>query len=170
MASIKIGDFIISTGMQVRARDSAQEVGIAPAGVTASVYKIMQGGNNPFIGLYTGGKPVYDYDWHDFEGEVEECSGHWVELNNLLKYFDIQSQNARITKDIYIRNRNLKGMVGKIVAIGELAFVELNEDVGGCSADGLGKAGHCVAVPVHAIESTSKYEDLSKLEFEAFEL
>jgi len=25
-------------------------------------------------------------------------------------------------------------------------FVEFNEDVNGCSADGLGKAGHCVAV------------------------
>lgn len=170
MASLKVGDIIIATGMRVRARESADENGIAPAGLKPVIYKIMQAGNDPHIGLYNSAGPVSGYDWHDFEGEVEDRCGYWVQLSSLIKHFDIQSQAAEITGDVFIRGRNLKGMNGKVLASADsgLVFLELDEDVGGCSADGLGKAGHCVAVPATAVNSSNNYKNLSDLEFEVF--
>ena len=46
------------------------------------------------------------------------------------------------------RGVDLKGRSCRMLAGFEdgTVFVEFEEDVNGCSADGLGKAGHCVAV------------------------
>jgi len=169
MSSIKIGDVIIATGMKVRAKERAEKLGIAPKGLTPTILRIVQNGNNPNIGLLSTVGPVYDYDWHDFEGEVDEATGYWTQLSILLECFEIQDQGATITEDLIVNGRNLKGMTGTIVASGEFVFVELSENVGGCSADGLGKAGHCVAVPAHALQATTTYRDLSNLEFEKLE-
>ena len=37
-------------------------------------------------------------------------------------------------------------------------FIELEEDVAGCSADGLGKTGHCVVVSAKDIKKTTTFK------------
>lgn len=63
-----------------------------------------------------------------------------------------------ISKDMNFKGRNLKGMKCQflIEVDSDTAFVELEEDVGGCSADGFGKTGHCVVVNKGILEFDRK--------------
>jgi hypothetical protein len=57
-----------------------------------------------------------------------------------------------ITKDVEFKKHPLKGMKCRIVTSLSNGdhIVELEENVGGLSADGLGKQGHCVVIsPSH---------------------
>lgn len=63
------------------------------------------------------------------------------------KMYDVPN-DLRVSKKFVFKGKNLEGMRCKRLATleGGEYFVELEEDVGGCSCDGLGKAGHCVVV------------------------
>ena len=62
-------------------------------------------------------------------------------------------------KDFNFKKRNLKGMRCKVIhhnrSHGQ-SFVEFDEDVGGGSADGLGKTGFCVALPSELLENVDE--------------
>jgi hypothetical protein len=63
---------------------------------------------------------------------------------------------ALIKDEFVFRRKNLKGKVGNIISQlpgSQMLFVEFDEDLGGCSADGLGKAGHCVMIPQKYIKN-----------------
>lgn len=163
MSSIKLGDKIIYTGMQVKAMPEAEKRGLAPAGLMPHIEKIVQQHPEPQVLLYTGGAAVKDFEWHDDSGNYEQRSCFYVSLSHLETCFAIPENDAVISGNVVHRDRSLKGMKGKIIAGNRYKknmyyFVELEEDVGGCSADGLGKAGHCVAVD-------SKHVKIGKITF-----
>ncbi len=94
----------------------------------------------------------YIEGWGSLNGRCEEGYGLWVTMNFFTKHFKINSSTRRaLIKDEFIfRRKDLKGKVGNMISQlpgSELFFVEFDENLGGCSADGLGKAGRCVMIP-----------------------
>ena len=151
MSSIKLGDVIIYVGMHVKATAKAEKHGLAPEGLMPHIEKVVQQHPEPQVLLYTGGDAVRNFEWHDDSGRYEERSCFYVNLSQLANCFGIPENDATVSGNVVHRGRNLKGMKGKVIAGNRYKrdmyyFIELEEDVGGCSAYGLGKAGHCVAV------------------------
>ena len=136
--------------MRIKLNAFAEDEGIAPEGTTPIVYKIQRVFNGEYdddqIALYN---QDYKIDgWHDLDGQVDSGRGRWFGATELGQYIDVPDGQVVINKDINFKGRNLKGMKCQfLIEVGaDTAFVELEEDVGGCSADGFGKAGHCVVV------------------------
>jgi hypothetical protein len=88
--------------------------------------------------------------WGDLDGMVGTRRGWWLSTTELEKCIDSDDQDYEVIKDLEHRGVQLKGMVcRKLANLNDGAgtiFVEFEKDVNGCSADGLGKAGHCVAL------------------------
>jgi hypothetical protein len=113
-----------------------------PAGVKVKILYIRDGS----IGLYSPDRRIDN--WSDLDGEVESRRGWWIpptELENCISSFD---GHYEVTAKLENRGVNLEGKPCRMLAGLEdgTVFVEFEEDVNGCSADGLGRAGYCVAV------------------------
>lgn len=99
-------------------------------------------------------------DWGDLDGMVAPGTGLWIDSRYLAQYFDLSISKTMIVKDKFMfRRKNLEGM--KCRTVGTLpdnksSFVEFDENVDGCSADGLGKAGHCVIIPHEYLKLVDK--------------
>lgn len=151
MSAIRLKEsVIIKTGMRVKLNRLAEEDGVAPEGCTPVVFKIKRGFNGEFdedmIALYN---KDYKIDgWGHLDEQVESKRGRWFTATELAKYIDISDVQMIIGKDLNFKGRNLKGMQCQILIEVDpnTVFVELGEDVGGCSADGFGKTGHCIVV------------------------
>ena len=93
--------------------------------------------------------------WGNLDGLVAPHTGVWIAIKDLSKYTEILENTIEITGDFTFKGKNLKGKKGKLLhenqSTGE-TFIEFDEHIMGGAADGLGKAGHCAAVP---IEKTS---------------
>jgi hypothetical protein len=146
MAHIDIEGTTVSTGMILTANEKAAGNDICPAGMQAQVFRFKIDHGRKFVGMNSMGHKLSR--WHNLDGHLPDHTGYWFEGGELFYYFDMFEVEAQITKDFVFKGVNLAGKTGKILANleGGFQFVELEEDVGGCSADGLGKAGHCVAV------------------------
>jgi len=74
--------------------------------------------------------------------------GHFMTSFSVGKEF--VASPMKIVNDVFFGNRNLKGMLCKVIANygkgNNYVFVETEENVGGGGCDGLGKKGHCVLV------------------------
>lgn len=85
--------------------------------------------------------------------------GLWQDSRFLLNFFEPVQQDKVVVKDFNFKKRNLKGMRCKVLhhnrSHGQ-SFVEFDEDVGGGSADGLGKTGFCVALPSELLENVDE--------------
>jgi hypothetical protein len=103
--------------------------------------------NGDLIGLYSPSKRIAN--WSDLDGEVGSGKGWWISAKDLARCTDAPNLEYVIGKEFAYRGEDLKDKPCKILAGLDdgTVFVELEEHVSGCSADGLGKAGHCVAVP-----------------------
>lgn len=103
-------------------------------------------------------------NWGDGEGATEPGYGMVIQSANFMTYFTNKPyKRLVIAEDIEFKGRNLKGMSGKPLSkIGKEMFVELDEDVGGCSCDGTGKRGHCVLVPRNALVRPTKEKAKSR--------
>lgn len=98
--------------------------------------------------------------WSNLSGEVPNGTGLYFYLENLTRYFDFVnlSGNVYISKDLIFKNRNLLDLNCKTLATlpnGDY-FVEFGEDISGCSCDGLGKKGHCIAVSKEVLAERKK--------------
>jgi hypothetical protein len=75
--------------------------------------------------------------------------GLWIDSGTLFSFFELFHCQKMITEDFNFKKRNLKGMKCRILCHDskqDQCFVELDDNVGGGSADGLGKTGHCVVL------------------------
>lgn len=95
--------------------------------------------------------------WGDLNGKVPPCCGLWISVKVMMNHFELDRIGRKVViKDKFVfKRRNLKGKVCKIVGIlpsSKIMFVELQEHIDGCSADGLGKAGHCILIPQKHLE------------------
>lgn len=103
------------------------------------------------LGLYSPTKRISN--WGDLDGEVESERGWWIGASSLEKGIQMYDGEYEVGIDLEQRGVNLKGKPCRMLASLDngTVFVEFDEDVNGCSADGLGKTGHCVALKTEVL-------------------
>jgi len=124
----------------------------APAGTRVRLYTISSGKEQ--VGLYSPDGPIDG--WSDLNGEVPNGRGWYVATDELSKLVGNNTNRVyEIKGSTTYRGKELKGKQCKVVAnlYGDMVFVEMEEHVDGCSADGLGKTGHCVAIKNNNIKT-----------------
>ena len=87
-------------------------------------------------------------DFHDLDGNVDHGHGWWVQAKDLEGNFS-PAGPVKVATDFKFKGKNLNGMKGRVIAhlkdSGHL-MLELTENVGGSSGDGMGKKGHCILI------------------------
>jgi len=151
-STIELNGKIYKRGSTVILNSKAPAMCHAPAGLKVELrYIHREGGGNCNIGLYSRHKEVKD--WSDLDGEVPHRKGWWVRAANLEQCIDTSDVEYVVKKELRHRGTELKDKPCRWLATLEdgSIFVEFEEDVNGCSADGLGKAGYCVAIKSNAL-------------------
>lgn len=122
---------------------------------------IVRSGSSPTIGLHSPDQRIDG--WGDLEGNVGSRRGWWVAASELESCIREAAHEYEVNKDFEHRGVQLKGKKCKQLASMQdgTIFVEFEEDVNGCSADGLGRAGHCVALD-HKILKVCKQKKKEK--------
>jgi len=126
-----------------------------PAGTYTIVTTLKDNrGNVTHLGIATE-EPLAG--WGDLNGKIPEEYGLWVDINAVNRHFtnDQIGEKMIIKNEFVFKRKNLKGKRCRIVGRlphSKVTFVELDEFVDGCSADGLGKAGHCILVSSEYLE------------------
>lgn len=137
---------MIRVGSKLTANSKAERRGICNTNEVLTVIKIRTE-DQPYIGV----RSDYDHSlWGNLEGSTEDHRGMWLEGNSIFKYFSLESDSIIINKDFKFKNKNLKGMGCKILyqdKRNDQYFVEFVDNIGGGSADGMGKTGHCIVLP-----------------------
>lgn len=100
-------------------------------------------------------------NWGSHNGDILR-----IYVGDFISWFEIKTipKNLRISQKFMFRDKNLEGMPCKKLSVleGGDYFVELEENVGGCSCDGLGKAGHCVIIPSNILSEIEKSKRVKK--------
>ena len=121
-----------------------------------------EGGPGTKIGIIADERSDH---FHTLDGMAPERKGYWLTLEEAFAYLDlVQLKQQYIISDVIYRKTNLKGMKCNIISsIGENDYmVELEEDIGGSSGDGMGKKGHCIPVPTKIVGSKATKEKQKK--------
>ena len=115
-------------------------------------------GGRELVGIKAD-QPV-GHGWGNLEGHVEDGYGLWVDKDFFSTVFDVNINLKMVVKDEFVfRRKNLEGMECRTIGTlpdGKSSFVELEEHVDGCSADGLGKAGYCIIIPHEHLKAAGK--------------
>ena len=93
-------------------------------------------------------------NWGDLDGRVEPGHGFYVNPLVLRDNFDRIGIKYSIPSTYKYNDTELKGKSCNVLYVTsdrETSFVEFEEDIGGGGCDGLGKHGHCIAVPSHIL-------------------
>ena len=133
----------------------AQSAGVGQAGSKVEIF-MWHYDYAHLVGLRAY-EPEYMPGWNDLEGEVGDEQGWWMEMPDLMRYTNIvRPRQMVVSKNHMFKGKELKDMPCKFLAYiqkTKLSFVEFEEDIGGCSADGLGRRGHCIAVPTNILKT-----------------
>jgi len=88
-------------------------------------------------------------DWGDLDGRCPPYQGRWFTIPEVLRFFNVPGKEKYVVAtDLEVRGKNLKGMPCRILCYSgnTSMFIEFEENIGGCGADGLGRKGHCLLV------------------------
>lgn len=124
---------------------AAQSCG-APEGLEIDLVCV----NNGEVGIQSLSQNIPQ--WHELGGRVPSHRGWWMEKQILKRCIDSDTyenqNNYEISKKLSYKGVELRGKQCKILfRTGyNTTFVEFKDNIDGCSADGLGKTGHCIAV------------------------
>lgn len=102
--------------------------------------------------------------WHNLDDQLSSNRGYWIEGQHLYRNFKRVKADMIVGDTFSFKRRDLKNMKCKVISPmpgNKESIVEFEEDVGGCGADGLGKAGYCLVIP-NAILSSVKKKRKSK--------
>lgn len=151
---VTIGDMILRVGDRLKVNGRGEDNGLGRNGEIIKVISIKNDGGI-LIGLYSDRR---HNGWGDLDGAVPSRQGFWATRDCVMDNFSILANEYEICADHMHHKRNLKGLSCKILhTFGDgFSFVELEENVGGGSADGLGKAGHCVVVHKNVVAKKKK--------------
>lgn len=92
--------------------------------------------------------------WHDLEGRCKSHCGYWVSVNKVYSGTVPAATDYTVKSNFIFKHHNLRGKSCRQLGVlenGRSALVELEENVGGGSGDGLGKHGHCVLIPAELL-------------------
>lgn len=162
--SIKIGNAIITLGDTLTGTEKAAYDGHGNAGDTVTVHTIKERDSGSYLVGVTSDIP--NGNWSNLDGAVAAGHGFFFRRRDLLNYFvPIATGRMTIKNPYTFRKLDLEGMECDILAFlpdGESVFVQFDKDVGGCASDGLGKAGHCLAVPKVILTKVNKPKNEKK--------
>ena len=141
-STIKLNGRLYQKGDVLTFNKAAPDICRAPANLRVQIMFIRDGS----AGLYSLDQRVDS--WSDLDGEVDDNRGWWIGKRELEKCIRAFGDQYEIAGPLKHRGVELEGMPCHSLAGLEdgTVFVEFERDVNGCSADGLGKSGHCVAV------------------------
>lgn len=130
-----------------------------PAGSKVEIYSWHY--DDPDVVGIVAVDPEYHNQWGDLDGEVDEGAGWWLGAKELIAISDLSGTVGRmIIKESHkFKSTELKGLECQVLANVDrtkLVFVEFEQDIGGCSADGLGRRGHCITVPRKILKPVEK--------------
>lgn len=154
---VKIGNKHIRVGDKVRSTGRASENGICNNDWIFTVYTITHD-DDILIGLYSTRRVK---GWADLDGQVPRRQGFWASVDCIIDNFELIRNDHVINGDVTFRGKQLNGMRCKVLHIDKRshdAFVEVEKDVGGGSADGNGRSGHCVVVPSDRLVKDNNYK------------
>ncbi|RLF88019.1 hypothetical protein DRN34_00350 [Thermococci archaeon] len=103
------------------------------------------GGDGPQIGIRSEKRTD---GWHNLDGACPDGYGYWIEPRHIKQVFKVANTDRIVKGNVSFKDKALNGMECSILSHlpkGKV-FVELREDVGGASCDGLGKRGYCVVL------------------------
>lgn len=102
--------------------------------------------------------------FHDLDGRTENRRGWWINGRDLLASVDLTQEKYYIKKSLVYRGQDLKGKKCALLFTidDNLAVVDFEEDIGGFSADGMTKKGHCLLVETHNLRRMKKSEELEE--------
>lgn len=141
--SVSIGGKTLYVGTTMVAKEN---MGRLKRGSEVSIRFIgREGGGSLKIGLVSK-KPIEG--WHDLNGMCASNRGYWVEPAEIKHSFKITESMHVVRANVSFKKKELKGMECNVLTQlpKSKVFVELAENVGGASCDGLGKKGHCVVL------------------------
>jgi hypothetical protein len=156
--SIKIAGKIIRVGDRLRGNYSAPERGLGREGDLVTVVQIQ----NNMVGLRSEKRLE---GWGDLDGTLPQRQGYWATRDCIHDNFELVESKFIVNADVQYKKHSLKGMrctLLRDIGHGEHSFVELEKDVGGGSADGLGKSGYCVLVPAGSLKEMPVKKPKSK--------
>jgi len=138
-----------STGDRIVVNSEGSKRGFGEVGEQLTIGAIARDkGNDTQIGIVADTRRSR---WHDLDGQCDSNCGYWISVSNAYTGTDPAPKSYVIGGDFAFKRHNLRGkncrQVG-VISGGAAAIVELEENVGGGSGDGLGKHGHCVLVPM----------------------
>lgn len=140
---------VYQMGDYITLNSEANKRGLGPVGTVVQLYCWHPESKQypTVVGLY---KEEYLSGWGSLDEEVEDGQGWWVDVSELTNYVDKRTGQRKTVSGSFIHcDIELKGKQCKFLTTIEktdLAFVEFDEDVHGCSADGLGRRGYCLAI------------------------
>lgn len=167
LKQVRVGDKTVCVGDKIRSKRQAVENEVCGENLMCEV-KIIRDDGPMLIGLESS---IRVRGWHDLDGLTKNGHGFWATRDCLLDNFELLSANYTISEDLEFKGHNLKGMNCKVIHISDRigsAFVEVDKDIGAGSADGMGRRGRCVAVPLNRLtrvkdnESTEKWIEEGK--------
>jgi hypothetical protein len=148
---ITIAGMRICVEDKLKANKEAQVRGVCTCDEIVEVRAIKHDDRN-YIGIYSD---IKHKGWGDLGGLVSSGHGLWQDSRYIFGSFALIHKEKLITKDFSFKNKNLKGMKCKLLHHDDKrgqSFVEFDSNVGGGSADGLGKSGHCIALSSELLE------------------
>ena len=156
-----LGDRTLRVGDMLVANSMAYELDVCRRGTVVTVKTIKAGGDDgPLVGLESPNKLP---GWHSLDGIVRGGCGFWATRDLLLDAFNFKESGIlEVVEDINYKGYDLKGMPCRLLARDRkngLSFVELEKNIGGGCADGLGKTGHCIPVPSSAVKPKQKTKE-----------
>jgi len=154
---------VYQVGDTIELNHNAPDICNAPEGLKVEIYTIK---GPDAIGLLSPYQQVPE--WHSLDGEFDEDGrGWWVtrsELHAIINTSKIESYRVVSEKPYMHKGIDLTGKTCKLLGHLDngLVFVEFEEHICGCSADGLGKAGHCVAISPNLLAVRKEIKKESK--------
>jgi len=145
-ATIVIGDRWISNELSFGN-------GVCHVGTEVVVKKLKQS-HSTFVGVEAIGKSVVN--WGNLEGDTPPGKGWYFTTETFIENFTLLKSNFVVANGTKFNGVDISGMKCRLLSKSKLlrcAFVELECNVGGGSADGGGRTGHCVPLPESAIVS-----------------
>jgi len=93
-------------------------------------------------------------NWGDLDGRVASGHGFYVNPSIISENFERVGVQYTVSEPYKYNDIDLTGKTCSVLFVTsdhEINFVEFEEDIGGGGCDGLGKHGHCIAVPAHVL-------------------
>ncbi|MEA3296170.1 MAG: hypothetical protein U9Q27_03480 [Patescibacteria group bacterium] len=145
-------------------KEGEQKYGWGPEGSKAIIKAIkIDTFGKLIVGMYFE-KPC-NPAYHSLNDLVEHGHGYWLTLMQLLSNssFRFLPENIILNPDIKLKEKNIGNKEGRIlkhIFDTKYIMVELLDNVGGCSGDGIGKAGHCVILNKDKIRYKRKENEI----------